>query len=333
MVLIIAEAGVNHNGSVKMAKELIDAASSAGADVVKFQTFKASSLVTNYASKATYQQTNTDPLESQLNMLKSLELSEDDHYSLIDYCQSKGIVFLSTAFDLLSIDFLRKTHPVFWKIPSGEITNLPYLRSIGSFNMPVLLSTGMCTLGDIETAINILENAGTSRSNITVLHCTTEYPAPFDEVNLNSIPAIAKAFGTSVGYSDHTTGISVPIAAVALGATVIEKHLTLNRSLPGPDHKASLEPSEFAAMVDGIRSVVSSLGDGIKRPTSSETKNLIIARKSIVAATPIKVGDRFTSSNLTTKRPGSGISPIYWDSLLGKSSTRDYMPDDLIYWL
>ena len=332
MVLIIAEAGVNHNGSIDMAKDLVDAASNAGADIVKFQTFKAASLVTNYASKASYQTNNTDPHESQKSMLANLELSEDDHHTLIDYCATKNITFLSTAFDLASIELLERTNPALWKIPSGEITNLPYLRSIGSFNMPIFLSTGMSNLGDIESALNILETAGTERLNITIMHCTTEYPAPFDEVNLMCIPALAKAFGTSVGYSDHTTGLSVPIAAAALGAKVIEKHLTLDRNLPGPDHKASLEPQEFAQMVQGIRTVVASLGDGIKRPTTSEKKNLSIARKSIVASSLIRAGDKFSSSNLTTKRPGYGISPMYWDSIIGRLSARDYMPDDLIEW-
>ena len=332
MTLIIAEAGVNHNGDLKLAFELVEAAARAGADVVKFQTFKAQDLATAYADKAAYQKQTTGVTESQISMLKKLELKSDWHWKLIDHCKSCGIEFLSTAFDVSSVDFLESLTPRRWKIPSGEITNLPYLRKIGSFNRPTILSTGMANLGEIESAIAVLEQAGTCRKLITVLHCTTEYPAPIDEVNLLAMNSIGLAFGVDVGYSDHTDGIAVPVAAVALGATLIEKHLTLDRMMDGPEHKASLQPDPFASMVQGIRSVEQALGDGIKAPTVSEIPNILIARKSIVASQDINVGEHFSAENITTKRPGTGISPMHWDLLVGTQATRAYVADELIEW-
>ena len=306
--LIIAEAGVNHNGDLDLAFQLVDAAAHAGADVVKFQTFQALEMTTKYANKADYQKLSTDKHECQLDMLKALELSHDQHIELSQYCNSLGIEFLSSAFDLTSIDRLIPLNLLRWKIPSGEITNLPYLSKIGSFAMPVILSTGMANMGDIEAALNVLESVGTSRDLVTVLHCTTEYPAPLDDVNLLAMRSISQAFGVSVGYSDHTDGIAVSTAAVALGASIIEKHLTLDRSMVGPDHSASLEPHQFASMVDSIRSIERALGDGIKRPTVSENRNSYIARKSLVASTTILKGEQFTLENITVKRPGYGIS-------------------------
>lgn len=330
--LVIAEAGVNHNGDLKLAFQLVDAAAQAGADVVKFQTFRAQELATGQADKAAYQKETTGEAESQLAMLQKLELTLKQHLQLIDHCQACGIEFLSTAFELGSIDLLISLNLQRWKIPSGEITNLPFLRTIGSLRQPVILSTGMADLGEIEAAIHVLEQAGTNRDQITVLHCTTEYPAPLDEVNLRAMQTIAQAFGVAVGYSDHTDGIAVPIAAVAMGATVIEKHLTLDRTMDGPDHRASLEPDQFAAMVQGIRAIERALGDGIKRPTTSERANLPIVRKSIVAARAIQAGEPFTAANITPKRPGTGISPMHWDALIGRNATRAYAPDELIEW-
>ena len=332
MTLIIAEAGVNHNGDLQLAKQLVDAAIKAGADVVKFQTFQASLLATEQAEQAAYQRQALGDSEGQLAMLRRLELHPDQHEELIDYCHQGGIEFLSTAFDISSIELLASFKLKRWKIPSGEITNLPYLRQIGSQRQSVILSTGMSSLGDIESALTVLEQAGTLRSQITVLHCTTEYPAPFDEVNLRAIKTISNAFGVSVGYSDHTDGITVPIAAVAMGAMVIEKHLTIDRYLPGPDHKASLEPDQFTDMVRAIRVVEQTLGDGIKRATPSEIPNRLIARKSLVASQPIKKGELFTEVNITSKRPASGISPMHWDDLIGRISSRSYLPDELIEW-
>ena len=330
--LVIAEAGVNHNGDLQLAFQLVEAAAQAGADVVKFQTFQAQGLATSQANKAAYQEQTTGGADNQLTMLQKLELTPEQHLQLIDHCRVCGIEFLSTAFDPVSIDLLASLKLKRWKIPSGEITNLPYLRKIGSFKQPVILSTGMANLGEIEAAIDVLEQAGTRRDQITVLHCTTEYPAPLDEVNLRSMQTIAQAFGVAVGYSDHTDGIPIPIAAVAMGATVIEKHLTLDRTMEGPDHRASLEPDQFAAMVQGIRAIERALGDGIKRPTSSERANLPIARKSIVASQAIQAGEPFTAENITAKRPGTGISPMYWDALIGRKAPRAYAPDDLIEW-
>ncbi len=329
-ILVIAEAGVNHNGDLQLAKQLVNAAAAAGADVVKFQTFQATQLATERAEQAAYQQQALGQSQSQLTMLQQLELKPEQHSQLIEHCQQRGIEFLSTAFDPPSIELLASLQLKRWKIPSGEITNLPYLRQIGAQGQPVILSTGMANLGEIEAALGVLEQAGTPRSQITVLHCTTEYPAPPEEVNLRAIQTIAQAFGVAVGYSDHTEGIAVPIAAVATGATVIEKHLTLDRNLPGPDHKASLEPEEFAAMVRGIRTVEQALGDGIKRPTASEQANLPVVRKSLVAARPIRAGELFSEANLTAKRPGSGISPMQWDAWIGRPASRDFAADELI---
>lgn len=328
--LIIAEAGVNHNGDIGLAKKLIDAAANSGADLVKFQTFSAERLATASAPKAEYQNRTTDQGQSQVAMLQKLELTPVMHEQLVDYCHVRGIGFFSSAFDIQSLDYLASLGAERFKVPSGEITNLPYLRRVGSFNKPLILSTGMATLGEIEAALFALEMAGNLRSKITVLHCNTDYPTPMQDVNLRAMTSIRDAFGVAVGYSDHTLGIEVPIAAVALGATMIEKHLTLNRNLPGPDHKASLEPDEFAAMVYAIRNIELAMGDGIKRPSKSEAKNKLIARKSIVAARPIKSGERFTSENLTSKRPGTGISPMSWDEVIGRSSPRDFKPDECI---
>jgi N,N'-diacetyllegionaminate synthase len=328
--LIIAEAGVNHNGDLALAKQLIDVAAAAGADWVKFQTFSADRLVTIGAKKAAYQAENTAADESQFAMLRRLELTRDMHEILIDHCKLRGIRFFSTAFDMQSVDLLVELGLEAFKIPSGEITNLPYLRYIGRYGKPVILSSGMSTLGEIEAALEALERAGTSRSRITVLHCNTEYPTLMADVNLRAMRAIHDAFGVAVGYSDHTLGIEVPIAAVALGATVIEKHFTMDRRLPGPDHKASLEPEDLKAMVRSIRNIEAALGDGIKRVSPSELKNRPIGRKSIVAARSIASGEVFSAENLTTKRPGTGISPMRWDELLGKRALRPYERDDAI---
>ena len=328
--LIIAEAGVNHNGDLKMAKQLIDTAAEAGADLVKFQSFKASSLVTRLAEKADYQNQNTNNKESQYEMLCQLELSTEMHDELISYCAIRDIGFFSTGFDIESIDLLMSLGQDCIKIPSGEITNLPYLRHIGGLGKTVIFSTGMATLGEIEAAIEVLEQAGTLRSKITVLHCTTEYPTPMAEVNLSAMQNIHSAFGVSVGYSDHTSGIEVAIAAVALGALVIEKHFTLDRNLPGPDHKASLEPKELKAMVAAIRNIEVALGDGLKRITPSETKNKPIVRKSLVAMQDIIKGEVFTEKNLTTKRPGTGIPPMRWDEVIGRKAHRNFSEDELI---
>ena len=328
--LIIAEAGVNHNGSLEMAMQLIEKAAEAGVDYVKFQTFKSEKLVSRHATKAEYQKANTDGEDSQLKMLQQLELSPDDHMQLIEHCNHCGIKFLSTAFDLDSIDFLDSLNLDLWKIPSGEITNLPYLRRIAQKGSRVIMSTGMCEPKDIEAALNVLTNNGTSLENITLLHCNTEYPTPWGDVNLRAMHDIAKRFNVSVGYSDHTKGIEVPIAAVALGATVIEKHFTLDNNLPGPDHKASLEPQQLKAMVDAIRHIEQALGNGVKQISESERKNIAIARKSIVAASEIKKGELFTEENLTVKRPGGGISPMKWDEVIGTTATRNYQPDELI---
>ena len=328
--LIIAEAGVNHNGDMQLANQLIDAAAEAGADVVKFQTFQADQLATSKATKASYQQQTTDKTENQQAMLKRLELTFDQHQQLISYCHNSNIEFLSTAFDDPSIDLLSKLNLKRFKIPSGEITNLPYLRRLGGLGKPLILSTGMANLGEVEAALTVLETAGTKRSQITVLHCTTEYPAPMSGVNLRAMHTIGQAFGVAVGYSDHTAGIEVPIAAVALGATLIEKHITLDQNLPGPDHKASLEPKEFAAMVRAIRNIELALGDGIKRATASEAANLQVVRKSLVASRAISIGDLFSAANITAKRPGTGVSPMRWDELIGRPSPRAFAPDELI---
>jgi N,N'-diacetyllegionaminate synthase len=329
-ILIIAEAGVNHNGDIALAKQLIDVALEAGADLVKFQTFSADRLATKNAKKADYQISATGQAESQYEMLRRLELNPQMHSELLAYCDSRNIEFFSTAFDIESVDLLVSLGTSLFKIPSGEITNFPYLRHIGQFGKPVLLSTGMSTFGEIEAAIEVLEKAGTPRSLITVLHCTTEYPAPMAEVNLKAMQNIQTTFGVEVGYSDHTAGIEVSIAAAALGATVIEKHFTLDKNLPGPDHKASLEPDELKAMVSAIRNIEIAMGDGIKRLTPSEAINKPIVRKSIVASKVIKAGELFTPDNITTKRPGIGISPMNWQMIIGAIAKRDFKVDEMI---
>jgi N,N'-diacetyllegionaminate synthase len=330
-VFIIAEAGVNHNGNMDLALQMVEAASKAGANAIKFQTFRAETLVTRTASKANYQKDTSGSDENQFDMLKRLELDLESHKKLMAYCRERQIDFLSTPFDLTTIDLLSGIGLTTWKIPSGDITNLPYLKKIGALKQQVILSTGMADLGEIEDALDILENAGTPRKNITVLHCNTEYPTPLQDVNLRAMLTIQQAFpGIQVGYSDHTLGIEVPIAAVAMGATVIEKHFTLDRNLPGPDHKASLEPAELSTMIQSIRNIETALGHGIKKPSPSETVNLAVARKSIVAARPITAGEVFTEENMTVKRPGSGISPMRWYELLGKKSNRTYAEDELI---
>lgn len=325
--LIIAEAGVNHNGSLEIAKELVRTAKECGADIVKFQTAKLDSLVSKHAEMADYQKKNIGKEESQKEMLSKLLLSYDDFIELADYCRQTGIMFLSTPFDIDSIHFLDPMQDI-WKVPSGEITNYPYLVEIAKTGKKVIISTGMCEMNEIEEVLNVLKDNGTS--DITVLHCTTEYPAPFDEVNLNVMSTLKKKFGYPVGYSDHTRGIEVPIAAVALGAEVIEKHFTLDRNMEGPDHKASLEPSELKAMVEGIRNIEKALGICEKKPSEIEMKNRLVARKSIVALKDIKAGDRFTADNLTTKRPGSGISPMKWNDVIGQTAKRDFSEDELI---
>lgn len=330
-VLIIAEAGVNHNGDINTAKKLIDAAAEAGVDYVKFQTFSAKKLVVKSAKKAAYQQENTKSSdESQFKMLQKLELNEAAHLELMEYCKQKKIQFLSTGFDVDSSRFLNELGINLFKVPSGEITNLPYLRLIGGFGKPVILSTGMATMGEIEDAINVLMESGTTINNITVLHCNTEYPTPMNDVNLLAMNSIKNKFGVSIGYSDHTLGIEIPIAAVALGAEVIEKHFTLDKEMEGPDHKASLEPLELKEMVKAIRNIEIALGHGRKVPSESESKNKIIARKSIVASKLIKKGSVFTEENVTIKRPGNGISPMLWDSIIGSIAEKDYLEDDLI---
>lgn len=328
--IIIAEAGVNHNGDLELAKRLITAAKMAGADIVKFQTFKATNLVTKAASKAAYQAVATGSDETQFEMVKKLELSKSDHEILIEECRRQGIEFFSTAFDAASFDMLYELGIRQVKIPSGELTNLPLLRYITRLGLPVLLSTGMANLGEIEAAISVIEEAGTPRSLITVLHCTTEYPTPMTDVNLMAMLSMKSALGVQVGYSDHTAGIEIPVAAVALGAKVIEKHFTLDRNLPGPDHQASLEPQELKAMVDAIRNIERALGDGIKRPTVSELKNKPIARKSLVAVDNIRTGEVFSADNVGAKRPGTGISPMLWDDVMGKVAKRDFSIDELI---
>lgn len=329
-VLIIAEAGVNHNGDLGLARQLIDVAADAGADLVKFQTFSADRLVTRTAAKADYQTQAVGGEETQYQMLARLEINAGMHEALIAHCARRNIKFFSTGFDIESLDLLMSLGQDFFKVPSGEITNLPYLRHIGQFGKSVILSTGMATLGEIEAAIDVLEHAGTARSKITVLHCTTEYPTPMAEVNLRAMNSIGAAFGVAVGYSDHTRGIEVAIAAAALGASVIEKHFTLDRNLPGPDHQASLEPGELKAMISAIRNVEIALGDGIKRPTLSEFRNRPVARKSLVARVAIKQGEVFSAENLAVKRPGNGVSPMRWDEVLGRAARRNFTADELI---
>lgn len=329
-VCIIAEAGVNHNGDLELAKRLIDVAAEAGADFVKFQTFTAERLVTRDAAKAEYQKRTSGPDETQFEMIRRLELSEAMHRELIAYCGTAGIAFLSTGFDIESLKLLASLKIPLVKVPSGEITNLPYLRHVGGMGLPVIMSTGMATLDEVGDALRVLERAGTPRERITVLHCTTEYPTPMEEVNLRAIRTLRESFGVCVGYSDHTPGIEVSVAATALGAVVIEKHFTLDRDLPGPDHKASLVPDELAAMVRAIRNIERALGDGVKRPGPSELRNLVVARKSIVAERPIRAGEVLTVENLAVKRPGTGVSPMRWDEVLGQSASRAFEAGDLI---
>ena len=329
--LIIAEAGVNHNGDIAKAKALIDKGAEAGVDYVKFQTFKAANLVTKQAKRAAYQDKNTQNNDSQYEMLKKLELSQAVHQELIDYCAQKGVQFLSTGFDIESLEFLAQLGITIAKVPSGEITNLPYLRKVASLFPEVILSTGMATIEEIKDAVKVLTDNGVNKDKITVLHCNTEYPTPMEDVNLRAMLHIQQEVGIAIGYSDHTLGIEVPIAAVALGATVIEKHFTLDKTLPGPDHKASLEPDELKAMVMAIRNIeIAVAGSRLKEVSASEVKNKPIVRKSIVAAKRIVKGEFFTVENLTVKRPGMGISPMQWDEVIGKTAKKDFEEDDLI---
>ena len=327
-IKIIAEAGVNHNGSIEIAKRLVDKAKDAGADYVKFQTFKTEKIVSKNAKKAYYQTVNTKNDDSQFSMLKKLELGYEDFTELKRYCEQKGIIFLSSAFDFDSIDFLDHIGVKEWKIPSGEITNLPYLEKIARLHKPVIISTGMATLQEIGNAVKILKKNGASE--ITILHCTSEYPAPLDDVNLLCLRSMKKKFNVPIGYSDHTQGIEIALAAAALGAVVLEKHFTLDRTMDGPDHKASIEVQELKVLVDGVRKIERALGNGIKQPSPSERKNISIVRKSIVAACDIKAGEIFTDKNLACKRPGDGISPMNWYSVLGKKAKYDFAEDELI---
>lgn len=326
-VFIIAEAGVNHNGSFELACKLVDAAKEAGVDCIKFQTFKSDKLVSHTAQKAEYQKDTTGE-GSQVDMLKKLELSYEEFISLKDYCDKNGICFLSTPFDFDSIDFLNSINMPFWKIPSGEVTNYPYLVALAKTGKTVVMSTGMCEMDEIQTAINVLRDNGAKE--IKLLHCNTEYPTPFEDVNLRAMNAMRDAFGLEVGYSDHTKGIEVPVAAAALGATIVEKHFTLDRNMEGPDHKASLEPDELAQMVNCIRNIEKALGNGVKTPSPSEKKNIAVARKSIVAAKSIKAGEMLTEDNITVKRPGTGISPMKWREVIGTKAARDFAEDELI---
>lgn len=329
--LIIAEAGVNHDGDLDVALQLVRVAADAGVDMVKFQTFVADRLVAHHAPKADYQVATTDAAESQRAMINRLELSRSDHEALIRECERVGVRFFSTGFDIESLDMLVELGIDRIKVPSGELTNLPYLRHVATKGVPVILSTGMATLGEIEDAIMVMEAGGVPRTDLTVLHCNTEYPTPMGDVNLRTMDSIASAFNIAVGYSDHTLGIEVPIAAVALGATVIEKHFTLDRNRAGPDHRASLEPAELKAMVSAIRNIEQAMqGDGVKRPSSSEIKNRDIARKSLVARSAIRAGEQFTAGNVTAKRPGTGISPMRWDEVMGRTASRDFAADELI---
>ena len=330
--LIIAEAGVNHNGNLDLAKKLVDIAVEAGVDIVKFQSFiKAENVASKIAAKADYQSQTTDSQENQLTMIQKLRLSEDDHLVIVDYCKQKNIKFLSTPFDLPSIDLLTSLGVDIGKIPSGEITNLPYLRKMGKNFQEIILSTGMSEMEEIKAAIGALESVGLKKNNITVLHCNTEYPTPFEDVNLPAMLYIKETLGVKVGYSDHTLGIEVPIAAVTLGAEIIEKHFTIDKNMAGPDHKASLEPQELIAMVKAIRNIEKAMsGTGIKTPTQSELKNKVIARRSIIAARNIKKGEVLSEENLTVKRPGNGINPMNWDNVIGRKAIKDFSEDELI---
>lgn len=329
-VFIIAEAGVNHNGSIEIAKRLVDGAVEAGVDAIKFQTFKAEKLVTKSASKANYQKENTNQAETQFEMLKKLELSKEMHIELLQYCREKGIQFISAPFDMESIEVLEELKIEIFKIPSGEITNLPYLRKIGKLNRKVILSTGMSNLDEIRKAVQVLYEEGTQ--DITILHCNTQYPTPMEDVNLRAMQTIKEKLNIKVGYSDHTLGIEVPIAAVAMGACVIEKHFTLDKNMKGPDHKASLDCKELAEMVRSIRNIEKALGREEKNITASELKNIEVARKSIVAARDICKGEVYSEENLTTKRPGNGISPMRWDEVIGQVANQNYKKDELITW-
>ena len=328
--LIIAEAGVNHNGSISTAKELIDVAAAANADYIKFQTFRSEDLVTEIAKKADYQMKNSNTIETQFQMLKKLELTHDNHFELIEYSRKKRIGFLSTAFDIKSIDFLIGLKLPFFKVPSGEITNLPYLRHLAKYKKKIIISTGMATLSEVKDALSVFLHYGLSKKDITVLHCNSEYPTPKKDVNLNAMLSIKNELGVKVGYSDHTLGIEVAIAAVAMGAEVIEKHITIDKRLNGPDHASSIEPKELISLVKSIRNVETSLGSKVKKPSQSEEKNIFVARKSIVAKKKINKGEKFSNENLTVKRPGSGISPMKWDSVIGKVSNFNFDEDDLI---
>lgn len=328
--IIIAEAGVNHNGSAELARQQVDKAVEAGVDYIKFQTFKAETLVNKAATQAAYQKKNIGMEESQLEMLRKLELTYGDFRMLDSYCKERGIRFMSTPFDSESIDFLTSLGMDYMKVPSGEITNLPYLRKIAQTGIPVIMSTGMSSLSMIEDALDALYRNGLSIDNITLLHCNTEYPTPMVDVNLRAMETLRSAFGTKVGYSDHTKGMEVPIAAVAMGAVVIEKHFTLDRTLPGPDHVASLEPNELKVMVDAIRNIELAMGSSVKKVSASEEKNIAVARKSIVASRPIKAGEVFSEDNLTVKRPGDGVSPMQWDEVIGLTAKRNFDEDELI---
>lgn len=325
--LIIAEIGVNHNGNINTAKKMIEVAKECGADIVKFQTFNTDALTSKFAKMAEYQKKNMGEEKSQKDMLKSLALSYDDFRELADYCKKVGIMFLSTPFDIGSVYFLDSLQDI-WKIPSGEITNYPYLVEIAKTKKKIILSTGMCTIDEVEEALKVLKTNGAT--DITLLHCTTDYPAPLESVNLKAMLTLKEKFACPVGYSDHTKGIEVSVAAVAMGAEVIEKHFTLDRNMPGPDHKASLEPNELKELVDAIRNVEKAIGDGNKKPTESELQNRNVARKSIVALKAIKKGELLSEDNLTTKRPGNGISPMRWNEIIGTSAKRDYEEDELI---
>lgn len=327
-VIVIAEAGVNHNGSFEHAKKMVDAAKESGVDYVKFQTFNPKKLVSKYAEKAEYQKKTTGSDETQLQMLQKLTLTEDNFLSLRDYCKEVGIGFISTPFDLDSIAFLETFDMDFWKVPSGEVTNLPYLEAIARTKRKVVMSTGMCDMNEIQDAMEVLEKNGTTE--ITLLHCNTQYPTPYEHVNLSAMSTIKDTLHKEVGYSDHTQGIEVPIAAVAMGATVIEKHFTLDKNMEGPDHKASLDPTELKQMVSAIRNIEKAIGSGLKEPSSSELTNKAVARKSIVASREIKQGEIFSEDNLTTKRPGTGISPMKWYEVIGKVAVRDFSEDEII---
>lgn len=328
-IVIIAEAGVNHNGSLRLAMEMVEKAAEAGADYVKFQTFRSENLVTSKGVAADYQKRNCNA-DSQLDMLRKLELSFESFVLLSDYCKKCGIGFLSTPFDRESIDFLADLGMDYMKVPSGEITNLPYLRAVAQTHIPVIISTGMCSYSEIEDALDVFYAGGYAKEEITLLHCNTEYPTPYDDVNLRAMASMHYRFGVATGYSDHTRGIEVPVAAAALGASVVEKHFTLSRSLEGPDHVSSLEPDELVGMVKSIRNVIVALGSDKKFVTESERKNIAVARKSIVAACDIKQGELFSENNLTAKRPGTGLSPMRWDEVIGRKAIKDFRRDELI---